>query len=137
MDLVHLVDLVVTREQRKERDNFEEDAANAPEVHLVAVVPISEQALGCAVPACRDVLCVRLLRVDTTTGAEVSQLHVVLHEEDVLRLDVTMEDAVAVHVVDRLQQLVHVVLDAVLRQVVSLALDGIVHVHVHQLEDER
>ena len=40
------------------------------------------------------------------------------------------------HVVDGLQQLVHVILDSVLRQVVPLTLYGVVHVHVHELEDE-
>ena len=47
-----------------------------------------------------------------------------------------MKNAVPVHVVDSLYQLVHVVLDSVLRQVVPLALDDVVHVHVHELEDE-
>lgn len=47
-----------------------------------------------------------------------------------------MEDAVPVHVVDGLQELVHVVLDPVLRQVVPLALDCVVHVHVHEFEDQ-
>ena len=47
-----------------------------------------------------------------------------------------MEDAVSMHVVDGLEELVHVVLDAVLGQVVALAFDGVVHVHVHQFEDE-
>jgi len=47
-----------------------------------------------------------------------------------------MKNAVAMHVVDGLEQLVHVVFDAILRQVVPFALDGIVHIHVHELEDE-
>ena len=47
-----------------------------------------------------------------------------------------MKNAVPVHVVDCLQQLVHVVLDSVLRQIVPLALDDVVHVHVHEFEDE-
>ena len=60
----------------------------------------------------------------------------VLHQENVFGFNITMKNAVPVHVVDCLQQLVHVVLDSVLRQVVPLALDGVVHVHVHELEDE-
>ena len=60
----------------------------------------------------------------------------ILHEENVLGLDVSVENAVPVHVVYGLEQLVHVVFDSVFGQVVSLALDRVVHVHVHELEDE-
>ena len=47
-----------------------------------------------------------------------------------------MENAVTVHVVYRLHQLVHVVLHALLGQVVPSSLDRVVHVHLHQLENE-
>ena len=77
-----------------------------------------------------------MLGVDATAGAKVGQLHLVLHQQDVLRLDVTMENAVPVHVVYRLHELVHVVLDTLFWQVVATALDGVVHVHLHELEDE-
>ena len=40
VDFMNLIDFVVTGEQRKQRDNFEQDAANTPEVHLVTVVAI-------------------------------------------------------------------------------------------------
>lgn len=45
-----------------------------------------------------------------------------------------MKDSIAMHVVDRLEYLIHVVLDSLLRQVVSPSLDCLVHVHVHQFE---
>ena len=48
-----------------------------------------------------------------------------------------MKDAISVHVVYRLEHLVHVVLDALLWQVVPPAFDCLVHVHVHQLEHQR
>ena len=48
-----------------------------------------------------------------------------------------MKDSVAVHVVDGLQHLVHVILDALLWEVVPPALDGLVHVHVHELKHKR
>ena len=47
-----------------------------------------------------------------------------------------MEDSVAVHMVNRLHQLIHVVFDALLRQIVSATLYSIIHVHLHELEDE-
>ena len=136
MDLMNLVDFVIAWEEGEERDHFKEHASHPPQIHLVPVVSVRQQALGGSVPTRGDVLCVRLLGVDAAARPEVGELDVVLHEQDVLGLDVAVEDAVAVHVVDGLQQLVHVVLHAVLGQVVALALDGVVHVHVHQLKDE-
>lgn len=51
VNFVHLVNFIVAREQWKERYDFEEDASDAPEVHFVAIVPISEQTLGRPVPS--------------------------------------------------------------------------------------
>ena len=125
MDLVHLVELIVAREQREECEHLEHDAADAPVVHLVAVVAVGHQAFGRPVPASRDVLSEGRLRVDPTAGAEVRKLNLLVLDEDVfaasieakrvLRLDVSVEDAVLVHVVDRLEDLVHVELHALLR----------------------
>ena len=83
-------------------------AADAPHVHLVVVVAVREQALRCAVPAGADVLGVWLLAVDAAAGAKVGQLQHLVADQNILRLDVAVEDAVAVHVVHRLHQLVHV-----------------------------
>ena len=47
-----------------------------------------------------------------------------------------MEDTVTVHVVDGFHELVHIVLDALLGEVVTSTLDGIIHVHLHELENE-
>ena len=52
-------------------------------------------------------------------------------------LNVAMEDAVPVHVVHRLEQLVHVDLDPCLGKVLTAAADELIDVHVHELEDER
>ena len=83
-------------------------AADAPHIHLVVVVAVREQTLRCAVPAGADVLGVRLLAVDAAAGAKVGQLQHLVADQNILRLDVAVEDAVAVHVVHRLHQLVHV-----------------------------
>ena len=48
-----------------------------------------------------------------------------------------MENAIAVHMVDSLEHLVHVILDSLFGQIVPSALDGFIHVHVHQFKDER
>lgn len=47
-----------------------------------------------------------------------------------------MKDSVSVHVIDGLQDLVHVVLNSLLRQVVAPAFDRFIHIHVHELEDK-
>ena len=115
MDLVHLVKLVVAWEEGEQGNDFEHDAANAPQVHLVAVVSVSKEAFGCTVPPGGDVLGVGLLGVDAATRSEVSQLHLVLHQQNVLWLDIPMENAVTMHVIYSFHQLVHVVLDTLLR----------------------
>lgn len=51
-----------------------------------------------------------------------------------LRFDVSMENSISVHVIDGLQHLVHVVLDALLWKIVATTFNGFVHVHVHQFE---
>lgn len=47
-----------------------------------------------------------------------------------------MEDAVFVHVINRLEHLIHEVLNSILWQVVPPALDRFVHIHVHQLKNQ-
>ena len=47
-----------------------------------------------------------------------------------------MEDAVTVHVIDSFHELVHVVLDALLWEVVTSTLNCIIHIHLHQLENQ-
>lgn len=48
-----------------------------------------------------------------------------------------MENAVAVHMVDGFEQLVHVVFDPAFGEVVLAPFDCFVGVSVHQFEDER
>ena len=60
VNLRHLVELVGAGKERIEREHFKENAANTPHIHLVVVETIREQALGSAIPTCRDVLRVRL-----------------------------------------------------------------------------
>mmetsp|Transcript_75967 Transcript_75967/g.245889 ORF Transcript_75967/g.245889 Transcript_75967/m.245889 type:complete len:257 (+) Transcript_75967:1021-1791(+) len=137
VDLLDLIHLVLSREEREECDDLEADTACRKKVHLEVVVPIGQQALGGPVPARADVLCERLPRVDASTAAQVRELDLVVHQQQVLGLDVAVENAVAVHVVQGLQHFIHVVLDLLLGQVVASAFDGLVDIHVHELEDQR
>lgn len=63
IDLMYLIKLTLSVEERVLGHHFEEDAAVTPDVHLGVVVAISHEALGCSVPTCRDVLRVGLFGV--------------------------------------------------------------------------
>ena len=47
-----------------------------------------------------------------------------------------MENTLAVHVLNSLDQLIHVVLDALLWQIVRASLDRLIQVLLHELEDK-
>jgi hypothetical protein len=51
MNLIDLVKFVVAGKQRAEREDLVHDAAYAPDIHLIAVVPVGEEALRCSVPS--------------------------------------------------------------------------------------
>ena len=68
--------------------NLKEDTANAPHIHLVGVIAICEEALRRSVPACGDVLCIRLLGVDPATTAKICQLQALINDQNVFWLDV-------------------------------------------------
>lgn len=136
MYLVHLIEFIISWEKWEQGDDFKHDAADAPKVHLVAVIAVSEEAFGRSVPPRGDVLGVGLLGVDASARPEVGQLDLVLHQQNVFWLDISMENAVTMHVIYCFHELVHVVLDTLLGQVVPAPLDRIIHVHLHELEDE-
>lgn len=48
-----------------------------------------------------------------------------------------MKNAVFVHVINGFDHLVHIIANSGFWEVVAAALDGLVHVHVHELENER
>ena len=67
MDLMHLVQFVIAREEGEERQNFKVDAPHAPIVHLMIVVAVRQQALGRTIPSRANILGEGWLRVDTST----------------------------------------------------------------------
>ena len=86
MNLMHLVKFVVSREEGKQGQYFKVDATDSPVVHLVVVVSIGQETLWWSVPTGRDVLCEGRLRVNSSAGPKVSQLHLVVFDEDVLSI---------------------------------------------------
>jgi hypothetical protein len=106
---------------------------------------ICHEALRRAVPAGADVLGKGRLVIKAPTAAEVCELDGFSGQEDILpnsyqhflRFNVSVKNAVPMHVFDGFHELVNVVLDSSLRQVALAAFDGFVQIHFHYLEDER
>ena len=70
-------------------------------------------------------------------GAEVCEFNEISFDEDVLRFDVSVEDALFVHEVDGPEDLEHIELDLLEGEGVLLVFERFVHVHVHKFEDQR
>ena len=47
-----------------------------------------------------------------------------------------MENPISVHMIDGFENLIHVILDSLLREVVSPTFDCLIHVHIHKLENK-
>ena len=84
MNFVDLVEFVIPGEEWEEGQDFKVDAADSPVVHLVIIVAVREKAFRWPVPSGRDVFCEGRLRVDTTARPEVSELHLVVLDQNVL-----------------------------------------------------
>lgn len=131
---MNLIKLVGTWKEGSKRENLEENASDAPVIHLVIVVAIGEKTLWRSVPSGRDILCEGRLRVDTSAGSKVCKLNHIARNQNILRLDISVINAVSVHMVYRLEDLVHHLLDSRLWERRPFSFDGFIHVHLHQLE---
>lgn len=72
VDPVHLVQLVLAREQRLFGNQLEEHAPEPPDVHLLAVVAVRHEALWRPVPPRRDIVCVGWSAVPIFARPQVS-----------------------------------------------------------------
>jgi hypothetical protein len=52
VNLVDLIKLIVPGEKREQGEHLKENTARTPDVHLVPIVTVCEQALGRSVPTC-------------------------------------------------------------------------------------
>jgi hypothetical protein len=112
-DLEDLVDLRVAREKRLASSHLGEDAADGPHVDTSRVLATAKQNLGRAVPEGDDFVSVSAER--NTKGAsqtKIGQLQVaLLVDEQVLRLEIAVQDAVRVAVTGALEELERKFLD--------------------------
>ena len=129
-DTMELVNVRVAREQRVACDHLGEDTAEGPDVHRSGVVPHAKKNLGRAIPQGHDFVCVgayrdakrarqskvRQLRVGKIeTTAQGRQQVLVAHfdrslvvNEEILRLEITMENTTRMTEVNTSQQLLQV-----------------------------
>ena len=137
VDSVDLVQLVLAREERLFGDEFEEHAAEAPDVHFLIIVAVGHEALRGPVPAGGDVVGVGEGGVLALARAEVGELDEVALEEYVFGLYVAVEDALPVHELYGPEHLEHVELYFLEGEGALLVFEALVHVHVHQLKNQR
>ena len=113
-----------------------ENAADGPHVDLTAVVLEAEEDFGGSIPESDDFVSVGFDGDGEGPGeAEVCDFDSeVVVDEDVLRLDVSMDDAVGVTVLQSRDQLVHDQLHSLLLQLLPLILQILFQVLIHEVE---
>lgn len=136
----NLVDFGVPHEEGSSLHHLSENAAGGPQVNAKTVCLLAEQNFGTTVPQCDDFVSVSLNRqAERSRQTEVCQLDVEAGgvDEQVLRLEVAVENAVLVQVDERLQNLVQKALRLLLWQrLVPLLLHVLLQVELEVLEDE-
>jgi hypothetical protein len=70
---VDLVELVLARKERFFGDELEQNAAETPNIHLLVIVAVSHEALGCPVPPRRYIIRIGGGGVLSLARAEVCQ----------------------------------------------------------------
>lgn len=133
---VDLVQFVLAWKQGLLGDQFEQDAAETPNVHLLIIIAICHETLRCSVPSRGDVVRVGKGRVLPLARPQIGQFDEVALDEYVFGLDIPVEDALFVHELDGPEYLEHVELDLLEGEGVFLIFEALVHVHVHEFEDE-
>ena len=92
----YLICLICAREKREEASDFKHHTTSPPKVHLWSVVTVCQETFGRSVPSSADILCVRLLRIDSATRSKVCKLKTAANvcerfDENILRLNISVE----------------------------------------------
>lgn len=74
VNFVDLIEFVVSWEERKQGQDLEENAADSPDVHFVAIVAICHEAFRCSIPTSRYIFCQRWFTIKASTATKVCQL---------------------------------------------------------------
>lgn len=147
MDLINLIQFVISREQRKERQYFKEHTPHSPNVHLVTIMSVSHETFWGTIPTGRNIFCKRRVVIKASATSEISEFNDISRNKDVLstqglwlknscylRLYVTMKDGVLVHMLNGFEQLVDVAFDSRFTKVVHSAFNCLIHVHFHDFK---
>lgn len=138
-DFEDLIDFRVANEERLLLRHLSKDAASGPQVDAKRVLSLTEQDFRAAVPESHNLVSVSLDGQSKGTGqAEVSKLDFSSGRvnEQVLRLEVAMEDAAAVQVYQRLEDLVKEGLHLGGRKSSALVLQIFFKIEFKVLEDQ-
>jgi len=71
MNLVNLVEFIISWKQWAEGEDFVHYATNAPNIHFVTVITISQKTLWCSIPSCRDILSEWLVLIQSPTTTKI------------------------------------------------------------------
>ena len=134
MYFMDLIEFVLAWKKRLFGYQFEENASEAPDIHFLIIVAIGHQALRRPIPSCGDVVSVGGGRVLALAGAKICQFYYVSLDEYVLWLDIPVENALAVHVLDSFQGLEHENLDLLKGEGVFFIFEALVEIHLHELK---
>ena len=104
------MDLIVARKQRLGVEELPHDTSSGSEVHRLVIGPLTKQKFRRPVPASGHIVCqVSVLGGPLPGKAEIAELEdTLLADEQILRLDISMDDLLRVHVVNGLDELEYV-----------------------------
>lgn len=127
---------ILAGEKRLSAEHFSKNATDRPDVNGLGVLLEGQHDFGRAVPAGSDVFShetgVVLLRSGGSGKTEIADLEIAVGvEEEVGRLQVSVQHVGRVHGLERSQSLVDEVLAVVVRKV--LGANDTVHVRLHEL----
>jgi hypothetical protein len=150
MNFVYLIEFIIAGEKRVERQNFEKNTSNAPNVHFVTVKSISHQTLWCSIPSGWNVFSQRRFAVETSTTTQIRQLYCISRKQNIfskslgvrafkydldLRFYIPVKNAIPMHVFNCFEQLIDIKFYPLLRQVVGPPFYGFIQVHLHEFKD--
>ena len=97
-----MVSLVLSLKQRTAQVKFGHNCPNGKNVHWGVIEAFLLNHFGTAVPAGRRVLGIRRDGVHGLDLPEVTDLHLIISDQNVLRLQVSVKVALTVHILDTL-----------------------------------
>ena len=134
--LIDLICLIVTGKERPHEVELGHNSTKGKDVHWTVIICRAKEDFWCPVPTRADIICERRARPNLPRQAEVSNLHGVALDEQVLGLQVSVEKTVLVHVGEAQHRLKHDANDLLFWKLLRPVFHKLVNVLLHVLEDE-